>query len=100
MRAIFCVLGFLVCAYKGVKLPFAALTHKRERRMFEHWFGFADYRLNYVYANISEARWRDKPHHLTDLIVEWNRLDAQRGAKAFSALGVIPWLIILLTWRH
>lgn len=93
MRAIFCILGLLVCAYKGAKLPVAAMFHERERTMFAHWFGFSDPEIRYVFINIRAASWRDKPHHLTNLIVEWNRLDAQRGAKAFCALIAIPWLV-------
>ncbi len=93
MRVILFIPGLLVCAYKGAKLPFAALRHAREREMFRHWFGFTDPRIDYVYANIRAAPWRMWKHELTDLIVEWNKLDTQRAAKFAAALIVIPWII-------
>lgn len=33
-----------------------------------------------------------KGHHRTDLIVEWNRLNAQRGAKLLCFLSFITFL--------
>lgn len=44
-----------------------------------------------------------KSHHRTDLIVEWNRLNAQRGAKLMCALIPFSFIVgllmgVVVTW--
>lgn len=82
-------LGLLVCAYKGIKIPFF-----NDRGMRDNWFGFKDTRLSSAWKRVRDKR---SKHNLTNLIVEWNRLDAQRGAKVFCGLILTGMVLVYVT---
>lgn len=84
-------LGLLVCAYKGIKIPFG-----NDKGMRDGWFGFKDSRLDSAWKRVHTDR---SMHNLTNLIVEWNRLDAQRGAKVFCGLILTGMVLTHVTTR-
>ncbi len=93
--------GLLVCMVKGLRwgtigTPADKRTHPA--RVFGRW-GFSDPRLDYVWAEQKTRPRGSIAHHLTDLIVEWVRLDAQRGAKLISAIAVITFALgVVVGW--
>lgn len=73
----------LWCSYKGIK------------RFLRPW-GWNDPLINYVWKEQVSLPRGGKSHHRTDLIVEWMRLDAQRGAKLLCGLILLGFLIGLV----
>lgn len=95
MRKLLIAAGILVCAWKGIRWALLGIPEAKKGflpRTFGRW-GFKDPDLDYVWEEQSTRPRGGVSHHLTDLIVEWNRLDAQRGAKLLSALAVLTFAI-------
>ena len=92
--------GLLVCMVKGLRWALFGIPADKRwtpeggklSRKYGRW-GFRDPRLDYVWAEQKTRPRGNIAHHLTDLIVEWVRLDAQRGAKLISAIAVIAYAI-------
>lgn len=87
--------GLLVCMIKGLRWGIIGIPAGKEghpARIYGRW-GFNDPRLDYVWDEQKTRPRGSIAHHLTDLIVEWVRLDAQRGAKLISALAVITFAL-------
>ncbi len=81
MRALTVILSGLVTAYKGVKL---VKPHDADsRRMSRNCYGWSSEAMSEPWRRVAFAR---TPHTLTNLMVEWNRSDAQRGAKLMLGL--------------
>lgn len=76
-------MGLAVCAWKGL-LILAGRGPADTRRMYRNRFGWADPRLDCEWARFDDpARQR---HDATNIVVEWVRLDPQRGAKTACAV--------------
>jgi len=82
--------GMFWCAIKGVY----AVTFRRPKRKKRRWMGNAFGWSGKMIDNKGRDIWKEqktrprggRSHHLTDLIVEWNRLNPERGAKLMCGL--------------
>lgn len=58
-------------------------------------WGLDDARLDYILENLRREPGRFA-HHLTDYAVEWNRLNAQRGAKTYCGIIFVCLLLLIV----
>jgi hypothetical protein len=91
--------GLFWCAWKGIKFPFNG-----GHRLNDTWGwtsnrmgGFSFSGKNYdedddVWLEQFTLPRGGKSHHRTDLIVEWNRTDPQRGAKLLCGLAALTFV--------
>lgn len=102
MKLQWVVEGLFWCTVKGVR---AVFFHKpvSKRNWMKNLFGWQEEIIDSQGRDI----WKEqvtlprggKSHHRTDLIVEWNRLNSQRGAKLFCFFSFITFLTgIVLTY--
>lgn len=89
MKILWIVLGILISGYKGIKLLW-----NNDKGMADNWFGFKDAALDAAWSRVDDSK---SFHNLTNLIVEWNRLHAQRGAKVLSGVATALLVVLCLT---
>jgi len=95
IRALLFIAGMLICGVKGLLLPVLLIRPGEQDKedMFDNLFGLADPRMDRHWEKIG---WSRPAHWLTNVVVEWTRLNPQRGAKAFCALLLITIAVLFL----
>ena len=94
-RKIFYIsLSIIVTAWKGVMM----ISPKGEDsiRMAKDNYGWSSPKMDKPWERVCKSM---DSHTLTNLVVEWNRTDAQRGAKLMLGLGLITnmiWIIMFV----
>lgn len=80
---------------KGVLAYARGDTHTNDYRRVQHLYGLRSPRVR---TEWQEFLWADsrKLHHLQDVVTEWFKEDAQRGAKLWqdTAIGVVVLLLV------
>lgn len=93
LRLLLILGSVIVCGVKGlllIRLPFIPGRQNKED-MWDNCFGIMDPRMEEHW----DSFWEDPGiHQMTNLLVEWNRLHAQRGAKALCALILVALVAI------
>ena len=92
-RIIVILLSFLINAGKGLLIPVGA--HKTWDRWAPSWGGFRAPMMKAHWDRLRMEGW--SMHNLTNIVVEWNRLDAQRGAKFMMGFAAVGWILAILT---
>jgi len=97
VRLVWIIEGIFWCAYKGFK----ALVHLPRGQAKEHlwidcwgWSGpMIDNQNRDIWAEQTTLPRGGKSHHRTDLIVEHNRLNPQRGAKLLCMFSAVMFFV-------
>ena len=84
--------GGFVTGYKGIKMALKLGYDADAFRMAEHHFGWTAAAMAPPWARLKGSF---TPHDLTNLIVEWNRTNAQRGAKLMLGMA-LTWFMVSL----
>jgi hypothetical protein len=84
------------CTWKGVMaIVFRKPDSKRD--WMENLFGWKGEMIDILNRDIWQEQTTlprgGKSHHRTDLLVEWNRLNPQRGAKLFCAYALFTFIV-------
>ena len=96
MKRVWWVLeGLFWCALKGgMATLFRRPIDKRDwmKNLFGWREEMIDNQARNIWAEQTSLPRGGKSHHRTDLIVEWNRLNVQRGAKLLCFLSLVTFL--------
>ena len=84
--------GGFVTGVKGVKLVLRIRYDADDIQMAAHHFGWTSVAMDPHWERIKGSF---TPHDLTNLVVEWNRTNAQRGAKLMLGMA-LAWLTVSL----
>jgi len=93
MRLLWIISGLYWCAVKGIKMFIFGKVPADKSSMPRNDWGWSDPAIDYVWEEQTTLPRGGKSHHRPDIIVEWNRLDAQRGAKLLC--GLAAWTFVL-----
>lgn len=93
MKFIWIILGLIITGIKGMSV---VTKNDSYHRWKADWGGFKAPEMDPHWARVGkEGR---ITHTLTNIIVEWNRLDAQRGAKFMMGLALLWMILAIVGW--